>query len=113
MDECIVRSFGFGVYNLMADDVGLARSAASQIGEVLEAWSDPENKGSHVVILASGHDTSKWEARVVGDDDVASSVRRAVSVSPVESIARLRLKMVSNACSSILGEDYDPSTLEA
>lgn len=82
-----------------------------QVGEVLEVWTDPEEPGSHAATMASGFSTSKWEAAIAADPEVASSVRRAAACSPSGSRVRLALVLVSNACSDLLGGAYDASSL--
>jgi hypothetical protein len=112
MAEHLIKSLGHGVYHVGADDVAAARNVAEQIGVTLEVWSDPEEAGSHTAVLESGFNTSRYEGSVATDPEVAASVRRAVACSPPGSLARSRLRSVSEACVVLFGGTYDASTLE-
>jgi hypothetical protein len=112
MDECLVKSLGHGVYHIEAPSAERAWSAVEQVGAVLEVWADPERPGMHVAVLRFGYPTSKYEAGIATDPDIAASVRRTAVVAP-GSLLRVRLRTVSEACSTILGEAYDRSSLEA
>lgn len=111
MAEHLIKSLGHGVYHVGAENVTAARAVAEQIGVAVEVWSDPEEANSHTAILDSGFDTSRHEASIATDPEVASSVRRAVACSPPGSVARSRLQAVSEACSALFGGTYDASTL--
>jgi hypothetical protein len=111
--ECVIKSLGYGVYHVTAPDALSAREAIGQVGRVLEVWSDPEGPGSHAAALETGFPTSRWEASIAADPEVASSVRRSASSSPPDSRIRLSLALVSKACSKLLGEAHDPSLLSA
>ncbi len=111
--DCIIRSLGYGVYQVSAPDPLSARAAMEQVGKVLEVWTDPEDPGSHAVAMVGGFQTSKMEASIATDPEVAPSVRRAASCSPSDSRVRFALAMVSDACSKLLGELYDPASLKA
>lgn len=104
--DFVVRSLGYGVY-LVGSTVGdaatesEAREAAGQIGHVLEVADDPDT-GLKVVLVDGGHATSKYEAAIAADPEVAGPVRRAALRSPRDSALRARLELVDSACSDIL-----------
>ncbi len=103
-DYLIVKSLGYGVMQVTAPTLTKAVSAAEQIGPVLEAWSDPGSEELHTVIVGGPvHATSKYEAAIARDPEVAQSVLRAVAASPPGSAARAALRRVSDAVVSVDG----------
>lgn len=101
--ETLIRSLGYGVYLLTSSTEQSARRAAGQMGKVLEIWPDPGDPKSYLAISDTGHPTSVLEARLI-DEEVSSSVMRAILASPSESLARSRLSVVAAGCKRFPGQ---------
>lgn len=107
----LIRSLGYGVLVVSSSDEGgdpltlpEVRSAVEQVGHVLELWLGPA--GFYVAVTDGGHSTSKYEAAVVSDQELAEAVRSAARQSHLGSALRSRLGLVDAACAAILKEEY-------
>jgi hypothetical protein len=71
------------------------RSAIGQMAKLVELWPDPGSPNRFLAVTDPAQQATRHEVGVSLEEGVSESIIRAIRASSPDSVARLRIQMVS------------------